>query len=253
MKEKQTYTISETYELPSKGLVYDEPINPTVELRSMTAEDEMKRLAVSDAPFKVLSDLIENCIVNDFKMHVYDLCIGDYQFLLHKLRVVTYGPDYKMTVMCPNCHEIYTTTCNLDELEVTEYSEEFENQRVITLPDSNKLIELKLQTPRILDTISRRKKDIIKRNPSITTDPGFILTIMSMIKTVDGQKLGEDSLEALIRHLGMKDVNFLVQKATKLNERLGLNTKFNSTCNHCNFETQSTFRITPEFFGPTVD
>lgn len=32
------YTISETYTLPSKGLVYDTPFDPHIKLRSMTTK-----------------------------------------------------------------------------------------------------------------------------------------------------------------------------------------------------------------------
>ena len=34
----------EIFTLPSKGLVYEKPINPTVSLRSMTVMEEMKKL-----------------------------------------------------------------------------------------------------------------------------------------------------------------------------------------------------------------
>ena len=41
--ERQTdYTIMEGYELPSKGKIYAANVDPHVELRSMTARDEMK-------------------------------------------------------------------------------------------------------------------------------------------------------------------------------------------------------------------
>ena len=62
--EKQTnYTLMEGYELPSKGKIYDEPVNAHIELRSMTARDEMKRLAPSTTPLKTLADIIEGCML----------------------------------------------------------------------------------------------------------------------------------------------------------------------------------------------
>ena len=43
-EERQTnYTIGEDFILPSGGKIYDKAVNPHVELRSMTARDEMKR------------------------------------------------------------------------------------------------------------------------------------------------------------------------------------------------------------------
>ena len=58
-EERQTnYTIGEGVELPSKGLIYGKQVNPHIELRSMTARDEMKRLSPSTTQFKTLSDII---------------------------------------------------------------------------------------------------------------------------------------------------------------------------------------------------
>ena len=44
MERNTNYTIAEGYRLPSEGLIYDVAVNPEIELRSMSARDEMKRL-----------------------------------------------------------------------------------------------------------------------------------------------------------------------------------------------------------------
>lgn len=253
--EKQTdsYTIAETFELPSKGLIYENPINSKVTLRSMTTEEEMKRLSSSETPYKTMSDIIESCMVNKPDISVYNMCLGDYQFLLHKLRIVTYGSDYKMSVRCPVCGKEFETTCNLDSLAPIVYDGDIEKLKTITLPATKKVIRLKLQTPRTLDNIAKRKKDIIKKNPEMTVDPGFMLTLTSIIDTIDDEKLDDVKLELFVRRLPMKDANFLMQSAVKLNESVGLNTDFECKCPSCGFEMLSTFRITPEFFGPSIN
>lgn len=255
MKENENnYTISETYELPSKGLVYNTPIDPVITLRSMTTAEEMRRLSASDAPYKVMSDIIEACIVGDKPaIPVYDMCLGDYQYLLHKLRTVTYGADYKMTVKCPVCGKVFDTVCDLDALEVIKYDDNMEDLKTVSLPMSKTKVKLKMQTPRMLDEIAQRKKDLLKKNPEMTVDPGFLLTLESIIETVDGQALSTVAMEKFVRRLPMKDANILMQKEIKLNESVGLNTNFDSKCPACGFEMVSTFRITPEFFGPTID
>ena len=63
MERQSDYTIMEGYELPSKGKIYTEKVNPHVELRSMTARDEMKRLSPSSTPLKTLADIIEGCCI----------------------------------------------------------------------------------------------------------------------------------------------------------------------------------------------
>jgi hypothetical protein len=124
MEERQTnFTIMEGHELPSKGLIYDKKVNPHVELRSMTAKEEMQRLAVTSAPLKNLADIIESCMLEKPAVHVYDMAIGDYEFLLHRLRVVTYGNKYKITVGCPHCGHLTETELNLDALEIQEFDQ----------------------------------------------------------------------------------------------------------------------------------
>ena len=123
MVERQTdYTIMEGYELPSKGKIYAENVNPHIELRSMTARDEMKRLSPSSTPLKTLADIIEDCFIEKPAIHVYDMCLGDYEYLLHRLRIVTYGDSYKSvcnghdhgssstTVTIPSSCDNYTAT-----------------------------------------------------------------------------------------------------------------------------------------------
>ena len=87
-------TIQEEYSLPSKGMLYGKSFDPLVKLRSMTVAEEMKRLTATDYPYKNMSEIIDDCIINKLPISTYDMCLGDYQYLLHRLRVVTSGPDY---------------------------------------------------------------------------------------------------------------------------------------------------------------
>ena len=124
MAERQTkYTIGEGLDLPSKGQIYPNFAPAQVELRSMTARDEMKRLSPSTTQFKNLAEIIEGCMIEKYPVHVYDMALGDYEYLLHRLRIVTYGDEYKIAVKCSNCGEIVETTAHLDELKVVEFDE----------------------------------------------------------------------------------------------------------------------------------
>lgn len=254
MADKQLYTIAEDCTLPSRGLIYKTPINPDIKLRSMTVMEEMKRLSATDTPYKVMCDIIEDCIVGDKPaISVYDMCLGDYQYLLLKLRVVTYGADYKMTARCPVCGGTSEIICNLDELEVIPFDDSLTELMSVHLPVCDKEVELRFQTPRILDDISKRKKEILKANPELLVDPGFRLTLEAMIKSVDGKAVNPAALENFVSKMSMRDANLLMQKAVKLNESVGLSTDFTAKCKHCGSEMLTTFRITGEFFGPSAD
>ena len=180
------------------------------------------------------------------------MCLGDYQFLLHKLRVVTYGNKYNMTITCPNCGEVVQSEVDLDSLEVLEYDENDDN-RLITLPMSKKEIKLRFQTPRLLDNIRIKSKEFKRKAKNNDLNYDLMFTIMSLIDEVDGAKINEAKLEMMIRNLPMKDTLYILQEGNKLNGKVGLDTSVVAKCKDCNYEVVTTFRFQPEFFGPTVD
>lgn len=255
MSEKeQNYTIAEEFELPSKGLIYDKQINPIVKLRSMTARDEMKRLAPSNTPYKVLAELIDNCTVNEIGMSVYDMCLADYEFLLHKLRVVTYGPEYNTSSVCPFCNNMVESKISLDDLFVNEYEDgQNDDLQTFTLPVSNKKIRLKYQTPRILDETELKIKEFKKRYKDLNLDPTLLIFLEMSIDTVDGVKLNSVELENFINKLSAKDSNVIRNKIEKLNQSFGIDNKILISCPECHEDIISFFRFGPEFFRPTID
>lgn len=252
-EERQTnYTIAEGYELPSKGLIYDAKVNPHVELRSMTARDEMKRLSPSTAQFKVLADIIEGCMLEKPAVHVYDMALGDYEYLLHKLRIVTYGDAYSMVLNCPHCGEQVETTAHLEELEVKEFDlEKFNELKSFTLPASGNTITLKFQTPRMLDEIEGKTKELERKfkNAEINFEP--LVQLKCVIDTVNGTKLDDARLETFINKLPAKDLLKIQNNVNALNSSLGLNTLLTVPCSKCGNEILTFFRFGPEFFRPS--
>ena len=248
------YSIAEEYTLPSLGKVYTQKIDPVVKLRSMTTEEEMKRLAPSDRQYKNLCEVIDDCIINPVGISSYDMCLADYQFLLHKLRIVTYGSEYKTTSVCPYCgtecsvsvdlNELLVTTCNLED--VSKYMD-------IELPRTKKRVHITLQTPRMLDEISVRNKELIKKSKGAASDSTLIYTLCSLISTIDGQSLDPIKKEEFVRNLPMMDTNYIMKHAKKLVESFGIVPYIEETCTFCGLDYTSSFRFTSEFFGPSVD
>lgn len=250
---EQNYTIAESFELPSKGLVYGSQFDPHVKLKSMTIRDEMKRTSQNATPHRNLCDIIDGCLLTKLPLSCYDLCIGDYEFLLHKLRVVTYGPDYKMVVGCPHCTAIYEATVSLDDLKVKEFKmEDLEKTLNFTLPVSKRQVSLKLQTPRILDSIDAKVKEM-KKKEKLNYDPTALVTLQETIDLVDGIRLSYIELENFINQLGAKDANFILNNITKSNAFIGLDTSLDVTCTTCGGDIKTFFRFGTEFFRPSND
>ena len=246
------YTIAETYILPSLGKIYNTEINPQVTLTSMTTAQEQKRLAVSDFPYKMLCEIIDDCIVDDIGMSSYDMCIGDYQFLLYKLRTVTYGPEYKMDVRCPYCGYSRIESINLDDLRRLEYSEDLDKYREFVLPKTEAKIYLNIQTPRMLDNNLDKVREFKKKFPT-AADPTLIYLLKSLINTVDGVKPDPLKIEEWIKKLPMADVNTIVTYAEKMNNSIGLDTDLLIKCDICGLVHSSRLTISQEFFRPALN
>lgn len=246
------YTIAETYTLPSLGKVYDVEVNPQVTLKSMTTEQEQKRLAITDFPYKMLCEIIDDCIVDDIGISSYDMCIGDYQFLLYKLRTVTYGPEYKMDARCPYCGYTRTESISLDDLVPIMYTDEFENYRKMVLPKTQEEITLRVQTPRMLDNIVDGAREHKKKFPD-SSDYSLTLTLKNLIEKVNGKKPDPMKVLDWIKQLPMADVNTIITYAEKLNGMIGLDTKLVFKCDLCGLYHDSSLSISKEFFRPALD
>ena len=246
-----SYTLSADYTLPSKGKIYTTEVNPNIKLRSMTTIEEMRRLSKSDRQYQNMAEIIDDCLVEPIGISAYDLALGDYQFLLHKLRVVTYGEDYEIGSTCPTCGHLNTGVVNLDSLIVNEYNENVDKLLTVTLPRCGKTVQLQFQTPRMIDDIALEAKEQ-RRRKKLSTNITYTLTLKSAIVTVDGRKLDPIKLEDFVNNLEMMDANILMQTIVEINNSIGLDTKLEIECENCGLTYNNSFRITSEFFGPRV-
>lgn len=253
MSERQTnYTIGEGMELPSKGLIYDKPVAAYVELRSMTARDEMKRLSPSPARFKVLADIIEDCMIEKPAIHVYDMALGDYEYLLHRLRIITYGDEYKVAVRCLNCGEVTETVAHLEELKVIPFDEaKFEELKTVKLPKKGDTVTLKFQTPRMVDEMEAEIKELKRKFKTADISFDLLVLLKSIIDTVNGAKLTSSQLETYVNNLPALDMTKLVNSVDALNALIGIENDLTVICTKCGGEVPTYFRFGPEFFRPT--
>jgi hypothetical protein len=142
---------------------------------------------------------------------------------------------------------------NLAEMELFTLKEDERPELTVSLPVSGKMVGLKLQTPRALDDNAIRRKELLRANPLMESDPTVLYTLTSLISTVDGVVYDKLKLDAFVRQLPMRDTNKIVNTIKKLNEKFGYNMSLRHTCSNCGLDYGSTFRVTAEFFGPTED
>ena len=249
----ENYTIAEDFVLPSHGKVYlDRQVNDHIRLRSMTTNEEMKRLRPNERQYKNMADVIDACMIEDPGISSYDMCIADHQFLMHKLRVVTYGPEYPLMCSCPYCLSRQEEILNLDDLKYKEYTDDINKYTDFVLPVTKKHITLRMQTPRLLDDVTVAVNADKKRNSGDTNGSAFLYTLRYLIKTVDGDPIDPIKLEGMIKNMPMRDTNFIIKNSQKAIDCMGLVDDITIVCNSCGMTYRSPFRVTSEFFGPEI-
>lgn len=250
----EDYTISESVTLPSGGHIYDTPVRAEFRVRSMTTEDEMKRLSPSDRTYQTLCEILDDCILGERPgISSYDLCLGDYQVLLHKVRVATYGPEYPLEALCPYCQSPVKVVVDLDQLEVQGYNQGIQEKMIVMLPVSKKKVKLRFQTPRILDNVELRAREVRSKNPELKEDFRYLLSITSAIDLIDDRKVEPHKLEAWVRQLPQRDTNLILRRVSKLNQEIGIKTTLEAKCGGCGGGFTIPFRYNTEFFGPTEE
>lgn len=243
--------IAETFILPSQGKVYEEEVNPEVILSSMTTKHEMLRLSTNENSQKLMCDILDDCIKSDLGISAYDLCLPDYQFLLYKLREVTFGNEYDMSGICPYCGARNEIHMNLDDVEVIEFSDDVTALTDIILPMTDSELTLTLQTPRMLDTINRQVRQARKRSKN-KENSTILYTILNSIVTKDGESFSQIQEEQWVRNLPLADTNVIVSTIDKLNTSFGLTMQVDHVCDVCGEDITVPFRVNDTFFRPTI-
>lgn len=246
------YTISGNFTLPSEGKIYKTPINPNISLRSMTTEEEMQRLSHSERAYKILADIIDRCMIEPCGMSSYDMCIGDFQYLLYMLRVVTYGNEYELLITCPICGTSVTEKIDITQMPVLKYDENIHKYYEFTLPKTKHKIRIKYQTPRMIDDGIIRNKEIQTKFKK-AIDNSLQIDLVNIIDTIDGEHMEITQRENFVRTLPMADSQTILQYAQKVSNSIGIDNMLNVHCDNCGLDYNSSFRITNEFFRPTIN
>lgn len=245
------YTIVRQCKLPSLGKIYGREINPDLSIRSMTTAEEQRRMNPTDRPYQLMADIIDDCLVDKPHISAYDMCLGDYQYLVHQLRIVTYGTSYDLISTCPYCGVSEKETINLEDMHISYYDEKTIAQIIeFDLPKTNHHIRLRMQTPRMLDDIAVRATEIRKKSRNLVGDPAFSLSIESLIDTIDGKEPDRFLLSDWVMKLPMADTNRILQRATKLANAIGIDTTVQNICDVCGSDYGTKFVMTSEFFRP---
>jgi hypothetical protein len=221
-----------TFELPS-GI--------EIELKEMTgAEEELltnqRLIRTGDA----INLVLRNCFVRigdktePTVSDVLDLLSGDRLFSLVRLRQISLGDKVELELNCPNsaCRMANCLTVNLEELEVTPYTEKREFD--FKLPGSKTAMRFGY-----LDG-HKEKRLAGLREPNITS--------AMMIRIIDID--GKPPSKKILAEMSMRDRGALREEMARVDA--GIDTVVEVECDGCGTRIRTRLEAEPAFLFPTV-
>ena len=243
--------IREDFVLPSGGKLYGNNVSPNVTLRAMTTMDEKTRLSSSGLTSVV--NLLNSCVVSPDLFNASELKMFDVEFLLYKLRTVTYGNIYKVRAYCDHCGKYVDIDVDLDSLTVNTVPDDFSEPFDIgKLPVSGDKLECRILS--IADSIemSRESQKILNKYKDYEGDPSYILTYKYMIYTVNGEVLPDFKKQAYVENMHAMDSRYLEEVYGNMVNGFGLDTLIDTVCPICGSPMLFDLPITDEFFRPKI-
>lgn len=120
-------------ELPSKGKFYKSfDVNTGVKVRPMTFKDEQNLVQqVSNPKFNLIDFILENCVTG---VNISELLTMDIMAILYKIREISYGDEYKVSVTCPKCSTENIVDFKMSLMPINYVPDDMQDPREVTLP-----------------------------------------------------------------------------------------------------------------------
>lgn len=246
---------TEIISLPSKGLVYpeDSPLRSgKVEMKYMTArEEDILTSANLIKQGVALDKLMQSLIVSPINYN--DLVIGDKNAIMVASRILGYGKDYTIEIVCPSCQEKSKVTIDLTTLPEKTISEDAKivgvNRFEYTLPQSKRTVIIKLPTQGDEKKIQSELEALKKNSKKDSVDRELTTRIKSIIKSVDGNEDQAFINNFVDNQLFAMDSRALRSYLKELAPDQSFQIPFE--CNHCGHEEEAlAFSPDTNFFWP---
>lgn len=245
-------TITSVEVLPTKGLLDNIP-NGEVTLRMMTTHEEKIRTGSKGSFWKVMSSIINKCIVEPEGIDAYKLTVIDFVFLMYRLRRLSLGKDYRVSLTtCPSCDKpLSDVVVDLDKLSVKYIDENFKEPFEVKLPKLKWTVGCRLLRVNEFDEILTKSNKILEEFPSYEGDPTVSLRLIKQIVTINDKPVTQVQLEQIVDKLPIEDEVAISRAFESIDMGLDLNASY--TCPRCGDELLIPLTYTEEFFRPTSD
>lgn len=191
--------ITEEFLLPSSDRLYGSNFDGNVTLRAMTTLEERMRVGAQSF-YPIMVSIVNECIVDNknpdgtYKLDSSAFTLFDFDAICVKLRIMSYGPEYKTYARCPICGEIFKYTADLRECEFSFLPDDFsEPYDIGPLPHSGDTLGCRFLRVKDRIDIDKKAQEILSKNPKYLGRPEYTLEMERRIMTVNG-----DSIDPII-------------------------------------------------------
>lgn len=236
----------EKYKLPSNGKLKGVPKEVTI--RNMTTAEEKMLLGSAE---DVFDQIIKKCVTEPDDFDIDKIPLMDKNFLYVKLRVISYGPDYKFEYRCPECGKVSSVTINLDDLEVTYLPDDFKDPfDTFNLPVCNDEIALSLPRNEDFNRIRARVRQYQSKFPDAIGDESWVFGMMAFISAINGKEV-DATLHKYVEELHVRDAAYLRHRINKLTG--GIERDYTVHCNKCGEDVEVAIPMGANFFHADFD
>lgn len=254
---------SDLVPLPSRGMLYEEghPLynEENVEIKAPGPDEE--DILTSEAYIKkgtVTDHLIRSCLINK-SIDPDELVAGDRNAILFAIRILGFGPEYKVKLKCPTCFSDFIHEFMLNKVEIKsipEDSGQIENKNLfpIVLPVSKKEVLFKILTSKdekaIMEEQEKRKTALAKQGKTIEKENKVSARLIKAIKQANGKTDLEDIVN-FVKRLNIKDSRAIRKRMSEVAP--DLISKQDAKCKFCSKTDIFNIPMTLEFFWPELD
>ena len=248
---------TEMVSLPSQGKVYPEG-NPLrsgqIEMKYMTAREE--DILTSQNLIRqgvVLDKLMQSLIVSPINYN--DLVIGDKNAIMIASRILGYGKDYEIDVVCPSCKEKNRVLVDLTKLPEKNIPDDVKmvnvNEFEFALPQSKRIVTFKMLSHGNEKSMQTELDAGKKVKNSSNVDKELTTRLKYLIVSIDGNKDSKTIDEFVDNELFAMDSRALRTYIKLITPDQKFEIPF--ACTHCDHEQEALgFAIDTNFFWPTT-
>jgi len=218
-------------DLPSKGQAYNEP--ESVEIRPFSFDEEKHLRSISKVSQgrEVIQKIFESCVRG---MPHDVLTIPDKNYILFKLREISYGNDYPVVFKCTNCRTENRMRVEIDQIPIKYVTDDYEEPFAFTLPDSGQ--EVRAISPRAKDEDYMATGEVLTQN------------LWRFVQSIGGYK-DKIIIKKFIEATTARDVATL--RDTLMKADYGLDQEVTFDCIECGSGQQGQIPLNEHFFSPS--